>query len=122
MRARRCTPRILRRTAVAAIALVALTAATSASGSDTRSTLKVVPPTTCGQNLVYQQADPNKVLPSLSKAAQAMYKNYPFDVRSTPWAAFKGKKPPWKIGYVSFPTNNPWKVNLYAELKKEFAA
>jgi ABC-type sugar transport system substrate-binding protein len=116
------TRRILRKPVLAGCAAVVLAAVAATPASESRVMLTVQPPTICGQNLVYKHSDPDHVLSTLSPAARAMYKNYPYDVRSTPWATFAGKKPPWKIGYVSFPTNNPWKVNLYNELQKQFAA
>jgi ribose transport system substrate-binding protein len=58
---------------------------------------------------------------SLTPAARKLYAPYPYSVNSTPWKGFKGKKGPWKIGFINFPVDNPWQVKLLAQLKAEFA-
>lgn len=61
------------------------------------------------------------VIASLPKSAQARYNLYPYQVSKSPWAAFKGKKPPWKIGFISFPVTSPWQQGLDAQLQSEIA-
>jgi ribose transport system substrate-binding protein len=61
------------------------------------------------------------VLATLPKSAQGRYNLYPYQVKKSLWAAFAGKKPPWKIGFISFPVTSPWQVGLDAELKAEIA-
>ena len=96
--------------------LVASAVASSATGP-----VKIVPPASCGQPIVYKKTDPDGVLAKLPASVRKWYDSYPFEVRASPWASFKKKPGPWKIGYVSFPIVNPFKVSFYDQLKKEFA-
>ncbi len=100
---------------------------TGASGSSAPANSQVsnaivTPPTTCGEDLKYTQPDPDKIISGLPASVQQAVSTYPYVVRGTPWSTFKGKKGPWKLGYISVPVNNPWQVNLTAQLKSEFAA
>ena len=56
---------------------------------------------------------------SLPPAVQKEYTYFPYPVTSTPWSTFKGKKPPWKIGYISEPLfgSGGWLVHILAEVK-----
>jgi ribose transport system substrate-binding protein len=116
--------RRIKRTIVlpALVAGLVLLVATVATASTSRSALQIIPPASCGRDVVFKKQDPDGVLAKLSPAVRALYNVYPYEVRATPWATFKGKKGPWKIGYVSFPTDNPWKISMFSQLKKEFAA
>jgi ribose transport system substrate-binding protein len=104
------------------VVATAVTAVAVASASQSRAELAIIPPKQCGKDVVWKKQDPDKVLKTLPARAQARYGAYPYEVRATPWANFKKKPGPWKIGYISFPTDNPWKVSMLAQLKKEFAA
>ena len=84
--------------------------------------VKIEAPTECGGPVVFNRADPDDVIGTLPEDLQAGYTSYPYEVRASPWADFEGKDGPWTIGYVSFPMVNPFKVNYYDQLKKEFAA
>jgi ribose transport system substrate-binding protein len=57
----------------------------------------------CGSYDSSLAPDPQGVLSTLPKDAQANYTYDPFPVKSTPWSSFKGKKPPYKLGYVGEP-------------------
>lgn len=94
----------------------------SGSGSGTASSVAtIVPPTVCGQDLTYQQSDPDHVMGGLPQYVQDALKIYPYTVRATPWATWPGKKGPWKIGYIDIPTNTPWQANIITQLKADFA-
>ncbi len=76
----------------------------------------------CGDPVVFQQpASTAKVLAALPKNIQKWYQPYYSAVTASPWAHWKGKKGPWKIGVINFPVDNPWQVGVMGELKKEFA-
>ena len=83
---------------------------------------KITPPTTCGEDLTFDQTDPDHILKKLPQAVQQDLATYPYTARATPWTSFKKKKGPWKIGWISVPVNNPWLVNLNSQLQEEFAA
>jgi ribose transport system substrate-binding protein len=109
--------------AVAVGGVVAATAGTgvSAAASSSNGIAAPIAPKVCGKPVTYAN-DPNGLLKALPAAARTAYAEYPYDVRATPWSSFKGKKGPWKIGYISFPADNAWKINFGVELQKEFAA
>src|SRR6266536_5189484 len=107
--------------ALGAVVLAAAVAAAVASASSSRLAVGIVPPKQCGQDISFQQPDPDGVLKKLSPQIRSWYGPYPYVVKGTPWATFKGKKGPWKIGFINFPVDNPWQVNLLSELKAEFA-
>ncbi|HEY4277014.1 MAG TPA: substrate-binding domain-containing protein [Conexibacter sp.] len=98
---------------------------TADGGSSTARTVgsgvTVTAPTQCGDNVVYRQSDPDSVLATLPDETRANYTIYPYDVRASPWTRFAGRRGPWKIGYINFPVNNPWQVNLSSGLKDQFA-
>jgi ribose transport system substrate-binding protein len=79
-------------------------------------------PSECGGPVVFNRGDPDNVIEKLPTDLQEGYTSYPYEVQVTPWTDFEGSEPPWTIGYVSFPMVNPFKVNYYKQLKKEFAA
>ena len=56
--------------------------------------------------------DPDGVFKKLPPQIQARYGPWPYSVRATPWETFKGKKPPWKIGLITFPVGSPWLADL----------
>jgi ribose transport system substrate-binding protein len=60
------------------------------------------------------------VFKRLPKAAKAQYTYFPYPVTKTPWSTFKGKKPPWKIGYISQPLfgSAGWLYHNLVEIKK----
>lgn len=91
-------------------------------GSTASYNAKITPPTTCGEDLTFAQTDPDKILDKLPQAVQDDLSTYPYTARATPWTSFKKKEGPWKIGWISVPVNNPWLVNLNAQLQEEFAA
>jgi ribose transport system substrate-binding protein len=57
----------------------------------------------CGRYDPALAPDPQGLLAKLPKEAQAAYTYDPFPVKPTPWSSFKGKKPPYKLGYVGEP-------------------
>jgi ribose transport system substrate-binding protein len=103
------------------LTLLVAAGATVAAAASSSGTPGVVPPKVCGKDLTYQN-DPNGLLKTVPASTRSLYALYPYTVQKTPWSSFKGKKGPWKIGYVSFPTNNPFKVGLLAELQQQFKA
>jgi ribose transport system substrate-binding protein len=74
---------------------------------------------------VFDKTDPDGVLGGLVAAhpeLEAWYAPHFSEVRGTPWTTWEGKPPPWKIGFVNFPVDNPWQVGLLEQLQAEFAA
>jgi ABC-type sugar transport system substrate-binding protein len=76
---------------------------------------------TCGATIATHPSG-DGAFNSLSKQAQTAYANWPFPVNHTPWSTFKGKKGPWKLGFISFPLSGEWQVSLLKELQASFAA
>jgi ribose transport system substrate-binding protein len=103
-----------------ALAGVVALGTTAAAGSTSSNGLTSTPPATCGQNIVFNHS--GSAYESLSAAAKALYANYNYPVASTPWTTFKGKKGPWKLGFISVPINNPWEISNYNQIKTDFAA
>lgn len=97
------------------------TATPSASEGEVKG-VSIEAPSECGDPVVFNRSDPDDVIGTLPAELQEGYTSYPYEVRGTPWADFEGSDGPWKIGYVSFPMVNPFKVNYFDQLKKEFAA
>jgi ribose transport system substrate-binding protein len=86
--------------------------------------LPILVPKKCGDPVVFKKKDPDGILAELEKEHPELkdwYGAYFGEVRESPWRTWKGKKPPWQIGYVSFPTANVWKEGLLDELKAQFA-
>jgi ribose transport system substrate-binding protein len=101
---------------VAAIAVAA--AATSASAGSAKQ--QAAAAQKCGQDVVYKAKDPDGVFAKLPKAIQARYGPYPYEIRATPWEAFKGKPKPWKIGLITFPVGSPWLADVIKQVGVEF--
>jgi ribose transport system substrate-binding protein len=99
---------------LAAAFSAASSARPSAAGSDLAAQA-------CGQDVTFKTKDPDKVLKTLPQAARKQYGTWPYDVRATPWKTFAGIKPPWKIGFISYPIGIPWQASLLKGLKREFA-
>lgn len=116
-------PRRKGRIAIPVAAAVVIAAAASATAATLASGPTLVPPTKCGQEIKYRHsAAENKLLAKLPATTRAAYNVWPFAIKPTPWATFKGRKGPWKIGYIDFPLSNAWQVNGLAQTKKDFAA
>jgi ribose transport system substrate-binding protein len=92
------------------------TTSASAGATQTASTSGVA----CGAFDPATAPDPSGLLKTLPAAAQASYAYDPSPVASTPWAAFKGKKPPYKIGYIGEPYlgSGGWVGHVSAEFHK----
>src|SRR4030088_1393988 len=78
----------------------------------------------CGQDVSYvgKIKDPDGVFRQLPTAIQDRYAPWPYQVRSTPWATFKGKPPPWNIGLITFPVGSPWLADVIQQVQTEFDA
>jgi ABC-type sugar transport system substrate-binding protein len=117
----------VRRWLVAGTVVVAATAALAAASIGSSATVASSAMTgssaaqRCGEDLKNVLRDPSGIVKTLPKAVQATYRSWPFTVRPTPWATFAGKKPPWKIGFISFPLGVPFQINGYKEIKRGFA-
>ncbi len=84
--------------------------------------LPITAPTECGGPVVFQKTDPDGVLAALvaeHPELESWYAPHFAEVHGSPWTGWEGKPPPWTIGYVSFPTDNPWKVGLLDQFNKE---
>ena len=118
LRARRARPSA----AIAAMLLLcaivaAVFAATSASAS---STSVAATAQKCGEDVVYPAKDPDGAFKKLPKEIQARYGPYPYEIKATPWEAFKGKPKPWKIGLITFPVGSPWLADVIKQVGTEF--
>jgi ribose transport system substrate-binding protein len=85
--------------------------------------LPIQAPAECGGPVVFEKQDPDGVLAELTEEHPELkewYEPHFAEVHASAWRDWKGKKPPWKIGYVSFPTDNPWKVGLLNQLKADY--
>ena len=73
------------------------------------------------QDVVYKANDPDGAFKSLPANVQARYGPYPYEIKKSPWEAFKGVKKPWKLGFVSFPVGSQYQINALKQFKIEFA-
>lgn len=99
-----------------ALAMIPLAAGGVAAGLTVTSS-SATAASLCGVNVpVTPTSAAFKTLPA---AAQAQYTYFPYPVTATPWSTFKGKKPPWKIGYISQPLfgSGGWLVHILTEVK-----
>jgi len=109
--------------AVGLLGVVAAIAVATATSSASASPAKAARATqACGQDVSYinKIKDPDGVFKKLPANIQARYGPWPYSVRATPWEAFKGKKPPWKIGLITFPVGSPWLADLIKQVGVEF--
>jgi ribose transport system substrate-binding protein len=74
----------------------------------------------CGQDVAAKPPSPDGAFDKLSPEAQKEYTYFPYPVTETPWATFKGKKPPYKLGYISQPLygSGGWLVHILDQMKK----
>lgn len=105
---------------VALTAAIATAVAISAPASVAKATKSVKAMQSCGQDVSYTPKDPDGAYAKLPKNIQARYGPWPYQVRSTPWEAFKGKPKPWKIGLITFPVGSPWLANVISQMGVEF--
>lgn len=106
---------------VAALVAVAATSTAAVASKQAVAAPAVAVQQKCGEDVVYKAKDPDGVFAKLPKNVQARYGPYPYEIRKTPWSAFKGKPKPWKIGLVMFPIGSPWQANLVKQAEREFA-
>jgi ribose transport system substrate-binding protein len=97
-------------------------AGASSSTSASTTAVKTIGGITCGEDVKLDVPDPDGVLAKLPAATRAGYDNWPYQVKASPWANFKGKKPPWKIGLVYVPPTTQYSVDLIKQLEDEFNA
>jgi ribose transport system substrate-binding protein len=97
--------------------VAAVFAATSASAG---STSVAATAQKCGEDVVYPAKDPDGAFKKLPKEIQARYGPYPYEIKATPWEAFKGKPKPWKIGLITFPVGSPWLADVIKQVGTEF--
>ena len=110
-----------RRRLVVGVIIVVVGAALAASSVASSSKVTAASAQQCGQDLKNVLRDPSGIVKTLPKAVQTTYNSWPFTVRATPWANFAGKKPPWKIGFISFPLGVPFQIDGLNQIKKDFA-
>lgn len=95
---------------------------TASSGTSVVANATLVPPTVCGEDATFKQpAASQQLISTFPTYVQNALANYSYVVQSTPWSTFKGKKGPWKIGYISVPITNPWQANIIPQLQKDVA-
>jgi len=115
--------------AVAAVAMIGLAACGSSKSSSSASATPAANETTSASALTGQCGvvpdtpveDPEGVVASLPTATQALYSGYPGPVRKSPWATYKGTKPPWRIGLSNLAANSAFETDLFRGLEKAFA-
>jgi ribose transport system substrate-binding protein len=75
---------------------------------------------TCGQDVGQKVESPDGSFDKLSPEAQKEYTYFPYPVTESAWATFKGKKPPYKIGYISQPLygSGGWLGHILDQVKK----
>ena len=110
-----------RRRLAVGVVMVVVGAALAASSVASSSKVTTATAQQCGQDLKNVLRDPSGIVKTLPKAVQTTYNSWPFTVRATPWANFAGKKPPWKIGFISFPLGVPFQIDGLNQIKKDFA-
>jgi ABC-type sugar transport system substrate-binding protein len=106
--------------ALGALVAVALATSPASARSSSASAPAAVAAQKCGQDVVYKAKDPDGVFKTLPAAVQARYGPYPYEIKKTPWAAFKGVPKPWKIGLITFPVGSPWLADLIKQVGTEF--
>jgi ribose transport system substrate-binding protein len=97
----------------------ALATGTAAANNTTSTTATAQ---ACGQDANFKADDPTNALGALSAKVRKEYQTWPYSVAKSPWTAFKGIKPPWKIGFISEPNATPYQLQELATLKSQFAA
>ena len=75
----------------------------------------------CGQVPEIPVEDPEGVVAGMPESTQKLYSGYPGPVRKSPWANYKGSKPPWRIGLSNLAVNSAFETNLIEGLEKAFA-
>jgi len=83
--------------------------------------LPIQPVKKCGDPVIFKKADPDHILKTLPPFIQQWYYSYYAEIHASPWANWPGKKPPWKIGLINFPVDNPWQVAVMNTVKQQFA-
>jgi hypothetical protein len=66
-------------------------------------------------------SNPNGVYKSLPATLKTVYSTYPGALTVSPWANWKGKKGPWKLGYIDFAIGTPYDQHVLDELKTLYA-
>jgi ABC-type sugar transport system substrate-binding protein len=95
----------------------------SSSGTDTTASSSgdtVVNGNACGEVPIQKPQDADNILPTLDREVQDKFNGYPGPVRPSPWARFRGKRPPYKIGLVGLAANSAFNVNLYRQIQVLF--
>jgi ribose transport system substrate-binding protein len=64
----------------------------------------------------------NTVLAELPKEQKDGYSNYVPLLAKSPYATFKAKPGPWKVGYANSFSGNAWRASAHAALSANFAA
>jgi ribose transport system substrate-binding protein len=75
----------------------------------------------CGTTVPVGPSNPNGIYKTFSPTLKALYSVYPNEVNASPWANWKGVKPPWRLGYIDFASGTPFTSSLYSELTKLYA-
>jgi ABC-type sugar transport system substrate-binding protein len=76
----------------------------------------------CGTTVPVGPSNTTGVYASLSPTLKALYASYPYTLSASPWANHKFPKPPWKIGFIGYPSVNEYFIHRLASLKTDFAA
>jgi ribose transport system substrate-binding protein len=71
----------------------------------------------CGTTVPVGPSNPNGVYKTLPAAVKALYQVYPNALNPSPWAHWKGVKPPWRLGYIDFAIGTPYDAHVLAELQ-----
>ncbi|HZR92450.1 MAG TPA: substrate-binding domain-containing protein [Gaiellaceae bacterium] len=109
--------------AAVSVVVAAVAAALVTTSASARPRAAAVATQQCGQDVSYidRIKDPDGVFKKLPAQIKQRYAPWPYSVRATPWETFKGKKPPWKIGLITFPVGSPWLADLIKQVGIEFA-
>jgi ribose transport system substrate-binding protein len=108
---------------MAAVSALAVVACGSSSPSSTGNNSHAVSSTgkSCGTTVPVGPANPTGVYTSLPSTLKTLYASYPYTLSASPWANHKFPKPPWKIGFIGYPSVNEYFIHRLSGLEADFA-
>jgi ribose transport system substrate-binding protein len=109
---------------LAAVSTVAIAACGSSSPTTSSGSTHPVASTgkSCGTTVPVGPSNPTGVYTSLSSSLKSLYASYPYALSASPWANHKFPKPPWKIGFIGYPSVNEYFIHRLSGLESDFAA
>jgi len=108
--------------AACALAVAACGSSSSGGSNGTSASAASATGSSCGTSVPVGPANPTGVYASLPSALKSLYASYPYTLAASPWANHKFPKPPWKIGFIGYPSVNEYFIHRLSGLKADFAA